>query len=87
MSFSVTAIAVRFDDESPTVTLSNGRELRVPFSRFPVLASATPAQRASVRISHSGNGLHWDELDEDIGVEGLLRDQVQLPAPDRSTGV
>ena len=33
---------------------------------------ATADQRENYRIGYSGNGLHWDDLDEDISVEGLL---------------
>ena len=33
---------------------------------------ASAAQRENYRIGHSGNGFHWDELDEDISVEGLV---------------
>ena len=78
MGFSATA--VEFDDTSFLVKLSDGRELRVPLSWFPTLNSASPAQRTKVRISRSGKGLHWDELDEDISVEGLLRGQGDLSA-------
>lgn len=67
------ATAVRFGETAFIVTLADGRELRVPFTSFPRLLSATPAQRASVRISLSGSGLHWAELDEDVSVDGLLR--------------
>lgn len=76
MSFSATA--VEFDDRSFVVKLSDGRELRIPLTWFPTLYNATPAQRANVRISRSGNGLHWDELDEDISLEGLLKGQGDL---------
>ncbi|MBC8737423.1 DUF2442 domain-containing protein [Paraburkholderia sp. UCT31] len=72
------ATAVKFDDDSFTVVLRDGRELRVPLSWFPVLAAATPAQRAKVRISKSGAGLHWDDIDEDISVAGLLEGRGDL---------
>ena len=78
MGFS--AIAVEFDDTSFLVKISDGRELRVPLSWFATLNSASPEQRAKVRISQSRKGLHWDELDEDISVEGLLRGQGDLSA-------
>jgi hypothetical protein len=80
MNVSATAIAVRFDEECFVVTLSDRRELRVLLSWFPILNSATPEQRAKVRISLSGKGLHWDELDEDISVDALLRNHSELPA-------
>jgi hypothetical protein len=45
---------------------------RAPLAWFPRLLNATPKQRAAVRISASGESLHWDALDEDISVAGLL---------------
>ena len=44
-----------------------------PRRRFPRLLKATPAQRAAVSVSPMG--LHWDALDEDISVDGLLKGQ------------
>jgi hypothetical protein len=31
-------------------------------------------ERRDVRISASGAGLHWDQLNEDISVSGLMHD-------------
>jgi hypothetical protein len=39
---------------------------------FPRLLNATPEQREGFVISGGGAALHWDELDEDISVRGLL---------------
>ncbi len=70
MSSSVKAISVRFDEDSFWVELSDGRTLGIPLAWFPRLLRASPAERALVTIST--RGLHWDKLDEDILVEGLL---------------
>ena len=70
MSSSVRATSVRFDQDSFWVELSDGRTLGVPLAWFPRLLRASPAQREAVTIST--RGLHWEELDEDILVEGLL---------------
>lgn len=70
MSSLVKAEAVSFDDDSMIVDLSDGRRLSVPLAWFPRLLHATPAKRQRVTIST--RGLHWEELDEDISVEGLL---------------
>ena len=72
MNISVKATALEFDRAAMRVELDDGRTLSVPLAWFPRLARATPEQRANWRIGYSGNGLHWDELDEDISVEGLL---------------
>ena len=52
------------------VDLSDGRTLGVPLAWFPRLLRATAAQRAAVEISPFG--LHWEEIDEDISIAGLL---------------
>jgi hypothetical protein len=72
---SASAIAVRFDDVTMWVELDDGRTLGVPLAWFPRLLHATPEQRMQYRIGVTGNGLHWEELDEDISVEGSLAGQ------------
>jgi hypothetical protein len=64
---------VRFDDDSMWVGLADGRTVAVPLAWFPRLLSATPEQRQQVEMSRTG--LHWDALDEDISVAGLLAGQ------------
>jgi hypothetical protein len=44
----------------------------VPLNFFPRLERASAAERERVLISGEGRGLHWEELDEDISVAGLL---------------
>jgi hypothetical protein len=70
MSSSVTPTGVRFEDDRFWVDLSDGRTLGVPLSWFPVLEAASPKQREAFQLST--RGLHWDEIDEDISVQGLL---------------
>ena len=68
---SISPLSVEFDADSMWVTLSDGRTIGVPLAWFPRLLHATPEQRETVELSR--NGLHWDDLDEDISVAGLLR--------------
>jgi Protein of unknown function (DUF2442) len=70
MSSSVSPTSVRFDEDSMWVGLSDGRTIGVPLAWFPRLLRSTPEQREQVRTS--SRGLHWDALDEDISVAGLL---------------
>lgn len=67
---NTSAKSVRFDDDSMWVSLSDGRVIAVPLAWFPRLLHATPQQREQVEFSPQG--LHWDALDEDISVAGLL---------------
>ena len=66
----VKATRVHFDQVSMWVDLSDGRILAVPLAWFPRLLHATAEQREQLRIS--SRGLHWETLDEDISVAGLL---------------
>ena len=62
--------SVRFDDNSMWVELSDGRVIAVPLAWFPRLLRASIEQRAQVELTP--RGLHWETLDEDISVAGLL---------------
>lgn len=68
----ISAETVRCDEDALWVDLSDGRTIGVPLAWFPRLLRATPEQRAAVRIRPTGRGLHWEAIDEDISVEGLL---------------
>jgi len=67
---TISATNVHFDDHTMWVDLSDGRTLGVPLAWFPRLLNASPAQRARVEMSRTG--LHWEELDEDISIAGLI---------------
>jgi hypothetical protein len=67
---TISATEVRFDDQVMWVDLSDGRTLGVPLAWFPRLLHARPEDRQAVEIS--AYGLHWEALDEDISIEGLL---------------
>ncbi len=72
LAIEAKATRVHFDDDNMWVDLSDGRQLGVPLVYFPRLLKATPEQRKRHVISGGGVGLHWDDLDEDISVQGLL---------------
>ena len=78
---NTSARSVRFDDNSMWVDLSDGRILAVPLAWFPRLMYASPEQRLKFEISQSG--LHWDELDEDISIAGLLSGVGDLTRPEQ----
>lgn len=61
---------VTFDADSFWVELSDGRTLGVPLAWYPRLLHATTEQLTDYELSP--RGIHWDTLDEDISVDGLL---------------
>ena len=67
---STSAESVRFDEDQMWVELSDGRVLGVPLAWFPRLLAASVAEREAVVLS--ATGLHWEALDEDVSVAGLL---------------
>ena len=66
------AETVILTEDTLTVELSDGRSLSVPLAWFPRLLHATPVERKDWRLIGRGHGIHWDKLDEDISIEGLL---------------
>ena len=68
MSFS--ALNVTFDTDTFSVELSDGRTIRVPLVWFPRLLHATAEQREKYELSQ--RGIHWEAIDENISVDGLL---------------
>lgn len=69
---NTSATELSFDGGMMWVSLADGRKLGVPLAYFPRLLAATPEQLKNHEFSGGGTGIHWDELDEDISVEGLL---------------
>lgn len=67
---SISPKTVRIDDNNLWVELHDGRTLGVPLAWFPRLLAATPEQRNDFELSP--RGIHWDLLDEDIPIAGLL---------------
>lgn len=63
---------VNVTDDTLTVDLEDGRTISVPIGWYPRLANGTSEERAHWEISGAGYGIHWRDLDEDLGVEGLL---------------
>jgi hypothetical protein len=66
------ATGVYFDDKRIHVRLSDGREISAPLEWFPRLSHATNEQRQHWELIGRGVGIHWEEIDEDISVAGLL---------------
>ena len=66
------AVSVVVTEDTLSVDLEDGRTIAVPIGWYPRLAHGIPGERTNLQISGGGYGIHWPDLDEDIGVEGLL---------------
>ena len=67
------AVDVSCNNESLSVALADGRMIRVPLEWYPRLVDATPKDRNNWQLIGGGLGIHWEDLDEDVAVESLLR--------------
>ncbi|MCA9451225.1 MAG: DUF2442 domain-containing protein [Nitrospira sp.] len=63
---------VKVTDDTLSVDLGDGRTISVPLAWFPRLVHGTPKERNNWRLIGRGEGIHWEDLDEDISIEGLL---------------
>jgi hypothetical protein len=63
--------SVEFTTSELVVTLADGRKITTPLSWYPRLQRASAAQRMNYELMPMG--VHWPDLDEDLGVAGMLR--------------
>jgi hypothetical protein len=69
---------VRVSEVVLIVDLMDGRTISVPLVWYPRLLKGTSKQRSNWKVCAAGYGIHWQDLDEDLSTEGLLRG---APAP------
>ncbi|MCG3127252.1 MAG: hypothetical protein CHACPFDD_02110 [Phycisphaerae bacterium] len=63
---------VHVSEDTLSVELSDGRTISAPLAWYPRLLHGSPRERRNWRLIGRGQGIHWESLDEDISVEGLL---------------
>ena len=72
---------VQVSETALIVVLRDGRKISAPLAWFPRLAAAAPDQRSVWEPAAAGHGIHWPDLDEDIGVEGILLGKMSTESP------
>ncbi|MHB1397259.1 MAG: DUF2442 domain-containing protein [Trichloromonadaceae bacterium] len=66
------AVDVRVSEDTLSVELSDGRTISVPLGWYPRLEHAKVDERTNWRLIGKGRGIHWEDIDEDVSIEGLL---------------
>jgi hypothetical protein len=66
------AVYASLTDDTLTVDLSDGRTISVPIGWYPRLEHANPEERTNWRLIGKGQGIHWEDIDEDISIDGLI---------------
>jgi hypothetical protein len=69
------AVNVSFSEDTITVDLNDGRTISVPINWYPRLYYSTISERNNWRFIGEGEGIHWDDLDEDISIRNLILGQ------------
>jgi hypothetical protein len=64
-------VAVAFTSDELVVTLADGRKIATPLAWYPRLRDASAAERGHFELM--AMGIHWPDLDEDLGIAGMLR--------------
>ena len=65
-------ISVNVGEDTLTVELDDGRTVSVPVAWYPRLLYASKEERSDWRLIGKGRGIHWEAIDEDISVQGIL---------------
>lgn len=65
-------IDLQVTEETITAQLADGRSISVPLAWSWRLTDATPEQRNNFEIIGNGQGVHWEEIDEDLSAIGML---------------
>jgi hypothetical protein len=66
------ALNVSLTDDTLSVDLNDGRSISVPIAWFPRLLHSNEQERNNWRLIGRGQGIHWEDIDEDISIEGLI---------------
>lgn len=66
------AVAISFEADKLVVELADGRSLVVPLVWYPRLMHGSRQERANWQLLGEGYAIEWPDLDEHIGMEGLL---------------
>lgn len=66
------ATHVAVTDDTLSVRLGDGHCIHAPLDGYPRLVHATPKERNNWRLIADGEGIHWEDIDEDIRIENLM---------------
>lgn len=64
--------AIEITDDALSVDLSDGRTISAPLAWYPRLLHGSVEERQNWRLIGSGEGIHWNQLDEDVSVKNII---------------
>ncbi|BCU07834.1 DUF2442 domain-containing protein [Allochromatium tepidum] len=86
MSVEIETCALRAwaDGRVIFIELTDGRIIGFPADRFRILRAASNDELKKITLVLNGYALHWEKLDEDITVKGIVAGHCQLPLPEKA---
>jgi len=72
LEFDPVVIELSFTSDTLIVSLADGRALTIPLAWYPRLLHGTETERQNWAFLGGGYAIEWPDLDEHIGIEGLL---------------
>ena len=75
------AVDVRMSSRHFAIDLADGRCVLVPLEWYPRLLNASKAERQNWRLLGDGYAIEWPDLDEHIGIEGLMAGHASGESP------
>jgi hypothetical protein len=66
------AVNLSFSKEKMIIFMEDGREIGIPLEWFPRLRDASKEELENWRFIGNGEGIHWEDLDEDLLVSELV---------------
>jgi len=79
LTHDIPAIKAWTEERTVYIELVDGRTIGFPADRFKILKEASAEQLKEVKLRLNGQALRWENLDEDLTVEGIIEGRFQLP--------
>ena len=67
------SIKIWIDNRNVCIRLADNREIRFPASKNNRLAKASDEQLRDIELICGGTGIHWNQLDEDLSISGIIQ--------------
>ena len=72
IKYDIQAEKVWIENRYICLKLNNDEEIRFPAANNKKLAAANEKQLKNVELICDGTGLHWEDIDEDLSINGIL---------------
>ena len=66
------ALDLSFSDDKMKISMEDGREISIPLEWFPSLRNASETELNNWRFIGDGEGIRWEDLDEDLLISELV---------------